>query len=91
VRAKDGSWTIYRCAYRKTVQFVVTIAFTTEESMYSAWREDALGFIKKRTKDVYLSYLDTSIIGTRESYRGVVPCRSVWDSSAARLTAVLLI
>lgn len=91
MRAKDGSWTIYRCAYKSIVQFVLTIAYSDEMSISSRWREDALSFVKKGIDDVILSYLDTAIIGPGESYKGVIPCRSLWDISGERLSTVLII
>ena len=40
----------------------------------------------------YLSYLDISIEGLvhAEKFKGIVPCRSIWDIEGGRLAAVLL-
>ena len=91
MRAKDGLWTVYRCVYQKEVRFVLTIAYTEEGSIYNMWQEDVLGFVGKKIGSAHLSYLDSTLIGTGESYRGVVPCRSIWDASGGRLSAVLFI
>jgi hypothetical protein len=41
----------------------------------------------------FVSYLDVSIEGLRESgdYSGAIPCRSIWGNSGKRLAAVLLL
>jgi hypothetical protein len=54
---------------------------------------DLLGGDLNLRHHVYLSYLDASMNGIEEMKRlaGIVPCRSIWDASSCRLSAVLLL
>ena len=75
-------------------QFVVTIAYTTEEHMYRSRRDEALGFVgtsETIKESVYLSYVDTLLVEPGGVPRSIIPCVTLWDISGCRLSAVLLL
>lgn len=76
------------------MQYVLTIAYTAEKYIFNKWREEALALLgmgKGVMEGVYLRYIDISLVEMRDGYRGVMPCRSIWDISGSRLSAVLLL
>ncbi|KAH8602790.1 hypothetical protein B0O99DRAFT_666403 [Bisporella sp. PMI_857] len=84
-------WSIHVCTFGALMEVVVKISYA--ESTYSTRRKEALESILPNAENhVYLSYIDSEICKSEgeTDWKGVVPCRSIWDGDS-RLSAVLLL
>lgn len=92
----EDSWTVHQCIVGERKFLVVMIIYIEEPSQFEERLREALspcGSQPKMLQDVYLSYLDHGITVTKDvqKFTGTVPCRTVWDITGRRLSAVLLI
>jgi diphthine-ammonia ligase len=93
---EEGSWTVSQCKFGSRMQVVVMIFYSKNTSQLSLWLRDAsdsLGGEAVAREKIYLSYLDDSVKGVDETnkFAGTIQCRSIWDGTGCRLSAVLLI
>lgn len=78
------------------MQLVVAVSYSDSSEEVSTRLAEAFGSLGSGSvlqNRVYLSYLDNSINGIegeRDS-KGIIPCRSIWDVSCRRLSAVLVL
>jgi diphthine-ammonia ligase len=94
-RHSNEGWAIYQCTFGDAMQLVVMIDYSEAVSDFSKRLDGALIIVGAESyvdKLGFASYLDVSIEGIWDSgsYKGAIPCRSIWDGFGKRLAGVLL-
>jgi diphthine-ammonia ligase len=78
------------------MHLAVTIFYSEDQSKLSSILSEAFDFLGGESSVlpyVYLSYLDDSMkrVDEVKKLAGILPCRSIWDASGCRLSAVILL
>lgn len=94
-RTKNGSWMVEQCSFGNVIQSVVKVIYGSQCVVDQRAEEalEAVGLVSEVR--AVASWVDVTVDGVgrslkRESYGGIVPCRSLWDAEGTRLAAVLV-